>query len=103
MSLHKYISMSKIFVITITFMVLLLSCKKHVKDAQYKTTETPSLIGNWIWENSTGGISGNDTIIPPANSIVFISFKSDMTFTLKEDEQIISQGTYQVDGLELII
>jgi hypothetical protein len=80
--------MRQSFFILSFFVVTLLGCKKSVTNVD--------IYRQWKWENSIGGFTGIDTIMPSQNSIVTLNFKNDMTYSAELNGQIISDGTFQI-------
>jgi hypothetical protein len=78
-----------IFITFCLYALTLLACKKD-------NANRSDIYGKWQWENSIGGFTGRDTIKPFSNSLVFLTFKHDMTYTTMLNGQVIFQGTFQI-------
>ncbi|HEY8691075.1 MAG TPA: hypothetical protein VIM07_17715 [Chitinophagaceae bacterium] len=65
-------------------MTTTLSCKKNVDN---------SLIGDWQWTKSIGGIAAN-TVTPSSTTIVTLKLNNDLTYTTYINNQKQEQGQY---------
>lgn len=64
-----------------------------------KNTDYPSDIsGTWQWVRSVGGMTGRDTILPPANTTIGLVLK-DGKYERTNNGQVASQGTYTIESI----
>lgn len=80
--------MKRIIIILFAFLGLI-SCRND------DDIDISSLVGDWNWVSTTGGISGttNDTPSSTGKAIV-LSFKDDKTYTITTNGTITNQGTF---------
>ena len=62
-----------------------------------KRIDNSDLIGKWNWVSTKGGINGNINETPASTGkIIHLSLKNDYTFSIIENGNEISNGTYEI-------
>jgi hypothetical protein len=90
--------MKNIYSFTLFFLVATIaSCSK-----ENILTLDKSIVGKWQFLDSIGGLTGNDTIKPPANTTIILALNSDKTYNRTVNGQIIVQGTYDIINVQSI-
>ena len=81
--------------------IALISCSSD--DDSNETTddeteiENPSIIGNWNWTSTRGGLSGVDQVTPEdVQKIIQLNLNEDLSYSVLENEIEISTGEYTI-------
>lgn len=61
----------------------------------------PQLIGDWLWESSSGGIGGM-IINPQPSQRVILTFSGDGQFSVHQNDTLAHMGTYRVTNAQSI-
>lgn len=67
----------------------LISCRNGDEKETLKQLE-----GNWNWVSTSGGINGTVTTPASTGKTVVLSLRSDKSYEVKENDAVISTGTY---------
>ncbi len=95
--------MKNIYLIFITIILTMISCKSEDKDQELEQflmidhLSLSELDGSWKWENSNGGISGTSVITPESESYTKTITFEDRIYREYVDSELTLETYYRID------